>query len=349
MLQTLGIWDAVSDQAQAFEKIVVTDGRDATGARPALLSFLEAGEAGSASAWMVENSALLCALIEQVQHTPGITFMGNTVVETFEYDSSPAQVTTTDGRTFTAPLIVAADGRNSRARQAANIETVQWDYGQSGIAMTVEHDLPHHGRAEEHFREAGPFAILPLSGNRSSIVWTEQTGDAKQLMQLPEREFLDEFKQRFGNHLGEVKLATKYAAWPLSVQIAKTFIGNRLALIGDAAHVIHPIAGLGFNLGLRDIAALSDCIGDHVRLGLDPGGQSCLKAYEQWRRTDTLMVAAACDGLNRLFSNSALPIATLRQAGLQLVDRLPPLKAFFMDQAAGMAGRQPRLLRGEPD
>ncbi|MGI9514146.1 MAG: FAD-dependent monooxygenase [Anderseniella sp.] len=349
MLQTLGIWDAVSDQAQAFEKIVVTDGRDATGARPALLSFLEAGEAGSASAWMVENSALLCALIEQVQHTPGITFMGNTVVETFEYGSSPAQVTTTDGRTFTAPLIVAADGRNSRARQAANIETVQWDYGQSGIAMTVEHDLPHHGRAEEHFREAGPFAILPLSGNRSSIVWTEQTGDAKQLMQLPEREFLDEFKQRFGNHLGEVKLATKYAAWPLSVQIAKTFIGNRLALIGDAAHVIHPIAGLGFNLGLRDIAALSDCIGDHVRLGLDPGGQSCLKAYEQWRRADTLMVAAACDGLNRLFSNSALPIATLRQAGLQLVDRLPPLKAFFMDQAAGMAGRQPRLLRGEPD
>ncbi len=349
MLQTLGVWDAVADQAQAFEKIIVTDGKNEADNRPALLSFLEAGEAGSASAWMVENATLLSALIEQVEQAEQITFMGNTAVDTFDFNSSPACVTTTDGRTFAAPLIIAADGRNSKTRQAANIDTVRWDYDQSGIAMTVEHELPHHGRAEEHFREAGPFAILPLTGNRSSIVWTEQTKDAEQLMQLPEHEFLDQFKQRFGSHLGEVKLATGYAAWPLSVQIAKTFIGQRLALIGDAAHVIHPIAGLGFNLGLRDIAALSDCLGDHVRRGLDPGGQSCLKAYEEWRRADTIMVAAACDGLNRLFSNSAVPVATLRQAGLKLVDRLPPLKAFFMDQAAGISGKQPRLLRGEPD
>ncbi len=349
MLQTLGVWDALADQAQAFEKIIVTDGRNAAGNRPALLSFLEAGETGSASAWMVENAALLSALIAQVRQAENITFMGDTAVEAFDFNSSPACVTTTDGRRLTAPLVIAADGKNSKARGAANIETVRWDYDQSGIAMTVEHELPHHGRAEEHFRAAGPFAILPLSGNRSSIVWTEQTADAERLMQLPEQEFMAAFKQRFGSHLGEVKLATGYAAWPLSVQIAKTFIGPRLALIGDAAHVIHPIAGLGFNLGLRDIAALSDCLGDHVRRGMDPGGQSCLKAYEQWRRADTIMVAAACDGLNRLFSNSALPVATLRQAGLQLVDRLPPLKAFFMDQAAGLTGRQPRLLRGEPD
>ncbi|MEO1160194.1 MAG: FAD-dependent monooxygenase, partial [Pseudomonadota bacterium] len=317
--------------------------------RPALLSFLEAGETGSASAWMVENSSLLSALIDQVQQTGQINFMGNTAIETFDFSASPARVTTTDGHTFSAPLIIAADGRNSKARQAAGIDTVRWDYDQSGIAMTVAHELPHHGRAEEHFREAGPFAILPLSGNRSSIVWTEQTRDAEHLMQLPESEFLDEFKHRFGSHLGEVKLASDYAAWPLSVQIAKTFIGQRLALVGDAAHVIHPIAGLGFNLGLRDIAALGDCLGDHVRRGLDPGGQSCLKAYEEWRRADTIMVAAACDGLNRLFSNAALPVSTLRQAGLKLVDRLPPLKAFFMDQAAGITGNQPRLLRGEPD
>ncbi len=349
MLQTLGVWDAVADQAQTFEKIIVTDGRSDADNRPALLSFLEAGEAGSASAWMVENATLLSSLIEQVQQTAHITFMGSTAIETFDFSASQAQVTTTDGRTFSAPLIIAADGRSSKARQAAGIDTVRWDYDQSGIAMTVEHELPHHGRAEEHFREAGPFAILPLSGNRSSIVWTEQTKDAEYLMQLPEPEFLDEFKQRFGNHLGEVKLASDYAAWPLSVQIARTFIGPRLALVGDAAHVIHPIAGLGFNLGLRDIAALSDCLSDHVKRGLDPGGQSCLKAYEEWRRADTIMVAAACDGLNRLFSNAALPVATLRQAGLKLVDRLPPLKAFFMDQAAGLAGRQPRLLRGEPD
>jgi 2-octaprenyl-6-methoxyphenol hydroxylase len=349
MLQTLGVWEAVADQAQAFENIIVTDGNNAADTRPALLSFLEAGETGAASAWMVENATLLRALIAKVQQTDQITFMGNTSVETFDFNASPARVTTIDGRTFTAPLVVAADGRNSKTRHVAGIDTVRWDYDQSGIAMTVEHELPHHGRAEEHFRKAGPFAILPLTGNRSSIVWTEQTKVAEQLMQLPEHEFLDQFKLRFGTHLGEVKLATGYAAWPLSVQIAKTFIGQRLALIGDAAHVIHPIAGLGFNLGLRDIAALSDCLGDHVRRGLDPGGQSCLKAYEAWRRADTIMVAAACDGLNRLFSNAALSVATLRQAGLKLVDRLPPLKAFFMDQAAGMAGRQPRLLRGEPD
>ena len=349
MLQTLGVWDLIADHAQAFEKIIVTDSENPTGERPALLSFLDTADTGSASAWMVENPILISALAEQVQQTAAITFIGNSAVETFDFGSSPASVTTTDGRTFTAPLIIAADGRNSKARQAANIDTVRWDYDQSGIAMTVEHELPHHGRAEEHFREAGPFAILPLTGNRSSIVWTEQTRLAEQLMQLPEQEFLNEFRLRFGSHLGQVSLAGKYASWPLSVQIANTFIGPRLALIGDAAHVIHPIAGLGFNLGLRDIAALSDVLSDQVRRGLDLGGQSCLKAYEEWRRADTVMVAAACDGLNRLFSNAALPVATVRQAGLKLVDKLPPLKAFFMAQAAGTSGKQPRLMRGEAD
>ncbi len=349
MLQTLGVWDAVADQAQPFEKIIVTDGRAVTGERPALLSFLEAGDTGTASAWMVENSTLITALVGRVQQSPGITFIGNTAVENFDFDSSPAVVTTTGGHQFSAPLIVAADGRNSNARKAAGIDTVRWDYDQSGIAMTVAHERPHNGRAEEHFREAGPFAILPLTGNRSSIVWTEQTTAAAKLMKLSEEEFLDEFKTRFGNHLGKVTLASDHASWPLSVQIATTFVGKRLALIGDAAHVIHPIAGLGFNLGLRDIAALSDCLTDNVRRGLDHGGQNCLKAYEAWRRADTIMVAAACDGLNRLFSNSVQPLATVRQAGLKIVDRLPPLKAFFMDHAAGTAGRQPRLMRGEPE
>lgn len=349
MLQTLGVWDAVADQAQPFEKIIVTDGRAVTGERPALLSFLEAGDTGTASAWMVENSTLITALVGRVQQSPGITFIGNTAVENFDFDSSPAVVTTTGGHQFSAPLIVAADGRNSNARKAAGIDTVRWDYDQSGIAMTVAHEKPHNGRAEEHFREAGPFAILPLTGNRSSIVWTEQTTAAEKLMKLSEEEFLDEFKTRFGNHLGKVTLASDHASWPLSVQIATTFVGKRLALIGDAAHVIHPIAGLGFNLGLRDIAALSDCLTDNVRRGLDHGGQNCLKAYEAWRRADTIMVAAACDGLNRLFSNSVQPLATVRQAGLKIVDRLPPLKAFFMDHAAGTAGRQPRLMRGEPE
>lgn len=349
MLQTLGVWDEVEDQAQPFEQIIVTDGKSETGERPALLSFLEAGNTGSASAWMVENSTLVKALIGQVQQTPNINFIGNAAVESFDFSSSAASLTTIDRRKFAAPLIVAADGRNSGARQAAGIDTVRWDYDQSGIAMTVEHELAHHGRAEEHFRAAGPFAILPLTGNRSSIVWTEQTRVAEQLMKLSRDEFLEEFKLRFGTHLGNVTLVSDYASWPLSVQIAKSFIGQRLALIGDAAHVIHPIAGLGFNLGLRDIAALSDCLSDNVRRGQDHGGQNCLKAYEAWRRADTILVAAACDGMNRLFSNSALPIATVRQAGLKIVDRLPPLKAFFMDRAAGISGRQPRLMRGEPE
>ena len=349
MLQALGVWDAVADQAQPFKEIIVTDGRTETGDRPALLSFLDAGNTGTASAWMVENSTLVAALVDRVRQTPDITFIGNAAVETYDFKSSPASVTTADRHKFAAPLIIAADGRNSRTRQAAGIDTVQWDYAQSGIAMTVAHELAHHGRAEEHFRAAGPFAILPLTGNRSSIVWTEQTQVAEQLMQLPRSEFLEEFKLRFGNHLGNVTLVGDYASWPLSVQIARTFIADRLALIGDAAHVIHPIAGLGFNLGLRDIAALSDCLMDNVRRGQDHGEQNCLKSFEEWRRADTILVAAACDGLNRLFSNSSLPVATARQAGLKLVDRLPPLKAFFMDHAAGISGRQPRLLRGEPE
>lgn len=349
MLQALGVWNAVADQAQPFEKIIVTDGKAVTGERPALLSFLETGITGSASAWMVENKVLIAALVDRVQQTPNITFIGNAAVETFDFNSPVASITTAGGRKFSAALIVAADGRNSKARQAAAIDTVQWNYDQCGIAMTVAHDRPHEGRAEEHFRTAGPFAILPLTGNRSSIVWTEQSQVAEQLMQLPRDAFLEEFKLRFGEHLGDVRLVSDYASWPLSVQIAKSFIGERLALIGDAAHVIHPIAGLGFNLGLRDIAALSDSLSDNVRRGQDHGGQNCLKAYEAWRRADTILVAAACDGLNRLFSNSALPIATARQAGLKLVDRLPPLKAFFMDHAAGLSGRQPRLMRGEPE
>jgi len=347
MLEAIGVWDKLAAQTQSFNSIVVTDSRDNDRKRPALLNFLSTLDGTGPSAWMVENPVLMQAIIASVQTTPNLTVVTDTTVDEYQFTSAQAKITTSSGKQFSAPLIIAADGRSSRARLRAGIEVVNWDYGQSGIALTVAHEKPHNGCAEEHFREAGPFAILPLPGNRSSIVWTEKTRDAEQLMALSQSGFLSELKTRFGDHLGEVELASAYASWPLKLQIAKSFSAQRLALVGDAAHIIHPIAGLGFNLGLRDIAALTQCIIEQVHLGLDHGGPVSLANYEKWRRADTIMVAAACDGLNRLFSNASLPTTALRQAGLKLVDQIPPLKGFFMDAASGLAGEQPKLMKGE--
>jgi 2-octaprenyl-6-methoxyphenol hydroxylase len=348
MLEALGVWQEIESKTQPFNQIIVTDSRKTSDHRPSLLSFLGQSDGDTASAWMLENPVLLAALICKVEANANIDVRTGIKVETLNLVASPAIVATTEGDNFAADLIIAADGKSSLMRRQAGIEVIGWEYGQSGIAMTVEHELPHKGRAEEHFRQPGPFAILPLTGNRSSIVWTEKTSAAEKLVAMPKDEFLLEFKKRFGSHLGEVTLASPYASWPLSLQIAKSFIAPRLALVGDAAHIVHPIAGLGFNLGLRDIAALADCVFDQIRLGLDHGGKQTLDTYEKWRRADTIMVAAASDGLNRLFSNDNLPTTAIRQAGLKIVDQIQPLKTFFMDRAAGITGRQPRLMTGEP-
>jgi len=229
----------------------------------------------------------------------------------------------------------------------AGIDTVSWSYGQSALTFTVEHERPHEGRAEEHFLPPGPFAILPLPGNRSSIVWTERTLDAERLAGLPSVLFQEELEQRFGHRLGWVKPVTRPRAYPLGFAMARSFIGDRLALVGDAAHLIHPIAGQGLNMGLRDVAALAEAVTDAARVGLDFAAPQVLERYQRWRRFDTLAMGVATDGLNRLFSNHSDALRALRDVGLGLVDRLPRLKGMFIRDAAGLTGAVPKLLRGE--
>jgi 2-octaprenyl-6-methoxyphenol hydroxylase len=251
------------------------------------------------------------------------------------------------GARLRARLLVAADGARSGIRARSGIPTRGWDYGQSAIVATIAHERDHGGRAEEHFLPAGPFAILPLRHCRSSIVWTEQTAEAERILGLPEGEFLAELERRFGLHLRAIAVVGPRRAYPIGLWIARAFIGPRLALVGDAAHVIHPIAGQGLNMGLKDVAALAETIVDAARLGLDPGSAATLERYQRWRRFDTMAMGVATDGLNRLFSNRSDILRFARDLGLGLVDRLPALKQLFIREAAGLVGEVPKLLKGE--
>jgi 2-octaprenyl-6-methoxyphenol hydroxylase len=299
---------------------------------------------------MIENRPLNVALAEKAREV-GVALRA-TVVEGFESQPDRIIVTLGDGSVAAARLLVAADGARSRIREQAGIATHGWTYGQSAIVTTVAHERDHRGRAEEHFLPAGPFAILPLKGNassphRSSLVWTETTSEAARIVALPDDLFHAELERRFGLHLGEIGVVGARRAYPLGLHIARTFIAGRLALIGDAAHVIHPIAGQGLNMGLRDGAALAEAIVDAARLGLDCGGADVLERYQRWRRFDTAAMGLATDGLNRLFSNESDALRIVRDVGLGLVDRMPALKSFFIREAAGVTGEVPKLLKGE--
>ncbi len=240
-----------------------------------------------------------------------------------------------DGTVIAAKLLVAADGARSSIREHAGIQTHGWSYGQSAIVTNVAHERPHHGRAEEHFLPSGPFAILPLKGNRSSIVWTERTAEAERIMALPDAAFRAELERRFKLHLGEITSVSARRVHPLGFFVARSFIAERIALVGDAAHLIHPIAGQGLNMGLRDVAALAEVIVDAIRLGLDPGTADVLERYQRWRRFDTMSMGLATDGLNRLFSNSSGVLRVARDIGLGLVDRVPDLKRLFIREKRG--------------
>jgi 2-octaprenyl-6-methoxyphenol hydroxylase len=251
------------------------------------------------------------------------------------------------GTSIEASLLAAADGKRSRLREQAGIKCVGWSYPQIGIVTTVAHEKPHHGKAVQHFLPSGPFAMLPLTGNRSSIVWTEAKEQGEAIMGLDEAEFLAELGKRFGHRLGAIELAGPRQSFPLDMQIARSFVADRLALIGDAAHAVHPLAGQGLNIGMRDVAALVETVIDATRLGLDIGALPQLERYERWRRFDSAFSAAVMDGLNRLFSNDSAPLRVLRDLGLGLVDRAPALKRFFVSEAAGATGTVPRLLNGQ--
>jgi 2-octaprenyl-6-methoxyphenol hydroxylase len=345
LFEAIGVWDQVSGGAQPIMDMVVTDSKLEDATRPVFLTFSGNVEPGEPFAHMVENRFLIDALVERAA-AEGVDLRGLAVAD-FSARSGGVDVTLSDGSVIEASVLVAADGARSKLRERAGIATHGWDYDQSGIVVTVGHDRDHHGRAEEHFLPAGPFAILPLTGKRSSLVWTEKRAEAGRIVSLGEEEFHGELERRFGLQLGEVKALDKPRAFPLGYFVARSFIAERLALVGDAAHVIHPIAGQGLNMGLKDVAALAEVIVDAARLGIDPGQVDVLERYQRWRRFDTMAMGFATNSLNFLFSNESTLLRTVRDIGLGLVDRAPPLKGMFIRQAAGLAGEVPRLLKGE--
>ena len=345
MFEALGVWDQVASDAQPILDMVVTDSRLDDAMRPTFLTFGGDVEPGEPFAHMVENRQLIDALVARAE-AEGVTLRSDAVIGYQSRDNSIA-VEFANGDVVEASLLVAADGARSKLREQAGIATHGWEYDQSGIVVTVGHERDHQGRAEEHFLPAGPFAILPLKGNRSSLVWTETRSEAARIAALPDNEFHTELERRFGLHLGELKAIDKPRAFPLGYFVARSFIAERLALIGDAAHVIHPIAGQGLNLGLKDAAALAEAVVDAARLGIDIGQADVLDRYQRWRRFDTMAMGVATNALNVMFSNDVTPLRVARDIGLGLVDRLPPLKSAFIKQAAGLTGDVPRLLRGE--
>jgi 2-octaprenyl-6-methoxyphenol hydroxylase len=341
----LGVWGDIASTAQPILDMVVTDSSLEDATRPVFLTFAGHVEPGEPFAHMVENRYLIDALVARAE-AHGIDLRA-TAVTSYDASADGVDVQLADGSVINASLLVAADGARSKLRERAGIATHGWEYDQSGIVVTVGHERDHHGRAEEHFLPAGPFAILPLTGNRSSLVWTEQRAEAARITALGEAEFLAELEQRFGLHLGEIKVLDKPRSFPLGYFVARSFIAERLALVGDAAHVIHPIAGQGLNLGLKDVAALAEVVVDAARLGIDLGQSDVLESYQRWRRFDTMAMGVATNSLNLLFSNKSTLLRTVRDIGLGIVDRAPPLKEMFIRQAAGLSGEVPRLLKGE--
>lgn len=345
LFEAIGVWDRVAGAAQPILDMVVTDSKLEDAVRPAFLTFGGEVAPGEPFAHMIENRLLVDALVEKAQAL-GINLRA-TAVTGFAHSPNAVDVTLADGGTLSARLLVGADGARSQIREQAGIVTHGWDYDQAAIVCTVAHERDHHGRAEEHFLPAGPFAILPLTGRRASIVWTETRREAERIVALPDDEFHDELERRFGLHLGDLSVTGPRRAFPLGLFTVRSFIGKRLALIGDAAHIIHPIAGQGLNMGLRDVAALAETIADDARIGLDIGSAHVLERYQRWRRFDTMTMGVATDGLNRLFSNRSDVLRLARDIGLGLVERMPALKNVFIREAAGFTGEVPKLLKGE--
>ena len=345
LFEAIDVWDAVAPNAQPILDMVVTDSKLDDAVRPTFLTFGGDVEEGEPFAHMVENRHLVDALATKARDL-GVDLRAGAVAG-FENAGNDVDVSLADGEVISARLLVGADGAHSLIRERAGIANHGWSYNQSAIVTTVAHEREHNGRADEHFLPAGPFAILPLTGKRCSIVWTENTREAQRIVALPDDEFHKELEKRFGLQLGELKVIGPRRAFPLGLFTARTFIGERLALIGDAAHIIHPIAGQGLNMGLRDVAALAEAIADAARLGLDPGGPDVLERYQRWRRFDTMTMGIATDGLNRLFSNHSDVLRLARDIGLGLVERMPALKRMFIREAAGFTGDVPKLLKGE--
>ena len=346
MLEVLGIWDEIRAQAQPVTSIDITDSSLDAAVRPIVLTYDNHISGGEPASVIVENHVLKAALVGAVVGNANVTRVMPVAVQQLVAQEHTAELHLSDGNTLTAALAVAADGRASHLRKSAGIRTTAWSHGQIGIVTIIRHSEPHNGCAVQHFLPAGPFAVLPLTGGRSCVTWSEDAEAGATIMAAGDDDFLADLNRRLGHRLGTVSLAGSRASFPLETRIARAFVAPRLALIGDAACAVHPIAGQGLNLGLRDVAALAEVIADTARLGIDIGSGEALDRYERWRRFDSVASLAAFDGLNRLFSNDNAALRMLRDAGLGVVDRLPGLKGAFVRQAAGVAGELPRLLTG---
>ena len=359
MLGALGVWGKLAPNAQPIREILVTDGQAGKPASPFSLHF-DAQEVGAeALGHIAENRHIRAALFQAVEGCANLELLAPAAVKALEVEAGGAIALLADGEEIAASLVIAADGRESPLRAQMGVQIIGWSYPQTGIVATVEHDKPHNGVAYEHFLPSGPFAILPMTpassseavgqykANRSSLVWTEAKTKAPALLALDETGFNEELARRFGAHLGATRSAGPRWSYPLSFHLARDFVKPRFALAGDCAHGIHPIAGQGLNLGLKDAAALAEVLLDSARLGRDIGALDTLKRYERWRRFDSFALAASTDALNRLFSNDIAPLRHLRDLGLGIVDSIGPARRFFMRHAGGDVGKLPRLMKGE--
>jgi 2-octaprenyl-6-methoxyphenol hydroxylase len=341
-MNAVGLWPDITPFAVPIERIRVADGNS-----PATLNYRHQEIGPEPFGWIVESQGLRRALATAMGAQPNLTRLAPMRVGSIERAEGGVTVTLADGETLTAPLIVGADGRRSMVRESAGIAVKSRDYEQIAIVCTVSHELPHGNVAHEHFLPAGPFAILPLPGNRSGIVWTERARLAPAIMKQDDAAFLAELHSRFGDFLGAIALEGPRFAHPLSFQLAEAYWAPRLALVGDAAHAMHPVAGQGMNMGLRDASALAERIVEAKRLGLDLGGTEVLERYANWRRFDNLLMLAMTDGLVRLFSNEIAPLRLARDVGLAVVNRVPAAKRLFTRHAMGLEGDLPRLMKGE--
>lgn len=348
MLAALGLWPALADHAQPMLDIKVSDGRAGEGPAPFALHFNHAEIDGGPMGYMLEDRYLRPALMNALAECTEITHLSEHRVVAQCLSSAGLTVTTENGATFDTRLLIGADGTTSGTAQRAGIKRTENAYDQTALVCALTHEKPHHGIAHQFFMPPGPLAILPLPGNRCSIVWSETTTEAKRLNALTDEEYLDHLRPRFGDFLGNLTLSGHRYSYPLKLSLAQSFVADRVALVADAARQVHPIAGQGLNAGLRDAAALAEILTEAKRRGEDIGALSTLLRYQRWRRFDSATLAAATDGFNRLFSNDQKLLRGLRDIGMGLVQSLPSLRRSFIREAAGLTGDLPKLLKGEP-
>ena len=348
LLAAIGVWDGIADHAQPMLEIKVTDGRAGDGPSPMFMHFDHAEIEEGPMGYMVEDRHLRRHLLDSVKNAQGITQMNGETVIGQHIDATGITLNLASGKTLRARLAVGADGRGTGTGRRAGIKRTEWAYGQTALVCAIEHEKPHHGVAHQFFMPPGPLAILPLTGNRSSIVWSETAKNAAAIDALPDEAYLDVLRPRFGDFLGEIKLAGGRYTYPLSLSLALNMVAPRVALVGDAAHGVHPIAGQGLNAGLRDVAALAEVLADALRRGEDIGSDAALARYQEWRRFDNVTLALATDSFNRLFSNDNPLIRMARDIGMAAINALPGLRRGFIREAAGLTGDLPRLMQGKP-